>query len=185
MYLGKCKHLRLFKYIGPKMWNFTGCALLIPKIDDKIKQLLLDPVKSTTPQKDPSSVTLKDLLYESDPEKVKLWDNARNEYILQLLDDGLNKVYPEAIKSSKPLKDMSEKECAQCISKAKFEKDEESMFNFIVKPKVVTDRNKGHRTDINILELSLDENSTIAGTFNILHQFAVECKLLLSEDKAE
>ena len=33
IYQGKKKHLRLFKSIGPTMWNFTAQALLIPNVD--------------------------------------------------------------------------------------------------------------------------------------------------------
>ena len=33
IYRGKKKHLRLFKSIGPTMWNFTAQALLIPNVD--------------------------------------------------------------------------------------------------------------------------------------------------------
>lgn len=41
MYRGKHKHLRLFKYIGPTMWNFTGQALLVPNTDG-LDELLQD-----------------------------------------------------------------------------------------------------------------------------------------------
>ena len=33
MYQGKRKHLRLFKYVGPKMWNFTGRGVFFPNLD--------------------------------------------------------------------------------------------------------------------------------------------------------
>ena len=69
----------------------------------------------TKPQKDPLSVTLEDLLYESDTEKVKMWDSATDQYMLQLLHDSLNKVCPQLTKTSKKLKNMNEKECTEWL----------------------------------------------------------------------
>ena len=104
------KHIRLFKYIGPKMWNFTGREMLIPSITKEVAELIIDSSNCTKPQKDPISVTLEDLLYESDTEKVKMWDSATDQHMLQLLHDGLNKVCPQLTKTLKKLKNMNEKE---------------------------------------------------------------------------
>lgn len=40
MYRGKHKHIRLFKYIGPTMWNFTGQAVSAPNavVQEKLLQ---------------------------------------------------------------------------------------------------------------------------------------------------
>jgi len=33
LYHGNRRHHHLVKVLGPKMWNFTVCGLLVPKID--------------------------------------------------------------------------------------------------------------------------------------------------------
>ena len=57
----------------------------------------------------------------------------------------------------------------------------EAKYKIKFQPIVVNDKKEARCSDI--LELSLEDNSTITGTCNILHQFAVECKLLLPKDK--
>ena len=42
MYRGNKRHHRLFKTLGPKMWNFTVRGVIIPNCDD-IRQLLSNP----------------------------------------------------------------------------------------------------------------------------------------------
>lgn len=44
------QHLRLFKYTGPTMWNFTGEAVLIPSVEG-LKDILQDKNASLRPQK--------------------------------------------------------------------------------------------------------------------------------------
>ena len=51
MYRVKKKHLRLLKYHGPTMWNFTGRALIIPNMSN-LNHLLSQPEKCLNSQKD-------------------------------------------------------------------------------------------------------------------------------------
>ena len=51
MYRGKKRHDRLLKDIGPKMWNFTGRAAVIPDLSD-IKDTLACKENMTEPQID-------------------------------------------------------------------------------------------------------------------------------------
>ena len=101
------------------MWNFTGQAMLIPSITKEVTELMIDSLNCTKPQKDPLSVTLEDLLYESDTEKVKMWDSATDQYMLQLSHDSLNEACPQLTKTSKKLKNMNEKECTEWLSNMK------------------------------------------------------------------
>ena len=49
MYRGKHKHLRLFKYTGSTMWNFTGQAVLIPNLE-ALEDILQSKNASLRPQ---------------------------------------------------------------------------------------------------------------------------------------
>ena len=51
MYRGHKRHQRLFKVLGPKMWNFTERGAIIP-ISEGIQYLLRDPTMFEQPQKD-------------------------------------------------------------------------------------------------------------------------------------
>ena len=90
----------------------------MPNIDDSLKQLLKEPVKSIKCQKDPLTVKFDDILIESEPEKQVIWNRAGDKYFAQLLDDCLNKVKPN---SEKSIKDLSEKDCAQWLSETDFD----------------------------------------------------------------
>ena len=51
MYRGHKRHQRLFKVLGPKMWNFTVRGAIIPNCEG-IQHLLKDPTMFEQPQKD-------------------------------------------------------------------------------------------------------------------------------------
>jgi hypothetical protein len=55
LYRGRRRHLRLLKSMGPKMWNFTGRAAIIPDTQD-IQDLLLCQKTATLPKADISTV---------------------------------------------------------------------------------------------------------------------------------
>ncbi len=88
------------------MWNFTVRGKLIPdcsivkemmKVDDMYKQ----------PQQDVLKMKGEDLFIEAYKEKQILWQKATDNYLLELLDNGLNKCPT----SKKPLFDMNETGC--------------------------------------------------------------------------
>ena len=61
MYTGKKRHDRLFAEVGPKMWNFTGRAAIIPELTE-VKHLLECEETTTKPQIDISSLKIEDIL---------------------------------------------------------------------------------------------------------------------------
>ena len=60
LYRGRKRHLPLFKDQGPKMWNFTGRAVVIPDIAD-IEELMKCPTTVTMSQTDVTSIKSDDL----------------------------------------------------------------------------------------------------------------------------
>jgi hypothetical protein len=61
LYRGRRRHLRLLKSMGPKMWNFTGRAAIIPDTQD-IQDLLLCQETATLPQADISAINVETIL---------------------------------------------------------------------------------------------------------------------------
>ena len=76
MYRGRKRHDRLFTEVGPKMWNFTGCAAIIPDLTD-VEDLLTRKETTTCPQIDMSSLTVEDILLGGKTNSyvylVKIW----------------------------------------------------------------------------------------------------------------
>lgn len=60
MYRGRKRHDRLFKQVGPKMWNFTGRGAIIPDLS-AVQDLITCPETTTQPQIDVTSLTPEDL----------------------------------------------------------------------------------------------------------------------------
>ena len=61
IYLGRKRHTRLSKSMGPKMWNFTVRGAIVPDISD-IEELMFEVEKATMSQNDISVLKAKDLL---------------------------------------------------------------------------------------------------------------------------
>ena len=53
-------YLRIYKALGPNMWNFTGRAAIIPDVKD-IEDLMKCKETATMPQTDISSIKVEDL----------------------------------------------------------------------------------------------------------------------------
>ena len=104
LYKGKRRHLRLFKYIAPTVWNFTRQALIIPNIDC-IQHLFRKKKIALESQQDPLSLELEGVLYISHKDKLDLWQKYRAMYLLSIMDAAYNKV-PKLGKDR--MKDMSE-----------------------------------------------------------------------------
>lgn len=51
LYRGRKRHLRIYKALGPNMWNFTGRAAIIPDIKD-VEDLINCKETATMPQED-------------------------------------------------------------------------------------------------------------------------------------
>lgn len=61
LYRGRKRHLRLMKDVGPKMWNFTGRAVIIPDIKDIENNLMSCRETAMMPQRDITSTKADDL----------------------------------------------------------------------------------------------------------------------------
>ena len=62
IYRGTAMHLRLFKSIVPKMWNFTGRYLFKPFTDGIDKTLIESQTYAIQPQKDLQQIDADDVL---------------------------------------------------------------------------------------------------------------------------
>jgi hypothetical protein len=60
MYRGRKRHDRLFQDVGPKMWNFTGRAAIIPDLAD-MTDLITCKETTTQPQIDITSIKPEDI----------------------------------------------------------------------------------------------------------------------------
>lgn len=61
MYRGKHRHDRLYKSLGPKMWNFTGRGALLPNLVG-IEHLFQSEETCTQPQRPVQELVAKDVL---------------------------------------------------------------------------------------------------------------------------
>ena len=60
IYRGRRRHLRLFNQVGPKMWNLTGRAAIIPNIQG-IENLMSCKETATMSQTDIGSIKVEDV----------------------------------------------------------------------------------------------------------------------------
>lgn len=78
MYRGKHRHDRLYKSIGPKMWNFTGRGALLPNLVG-IEDLFNNEDTCTRPQRPVEELVAKDVLLGKICDNLCLQTN--NQYI--------------------------------------------------------------------------------------------------------
>ena len=119
MYRGKRKHLRLLKYVGPKMWNFTGRGVFFPNLDC-VRHLLSAKQKYLEPQKDVLLLEAAEIFLEGDPDKMKLWEKAKDKYLLGVLDNTLNTM--PVLPRDQLLSKMSDKEICDWLKSSDFDK---------------------------------------------------------------
>ena len=172
MYRGKHKHLRLFKYIGPTMWNFTGQAVLIPSVEG-LEDILQDKNASLRPQKSVLQLDPNAIFIQSDQGKADVFGQAVDAFLLESLDDALNKIPP----GSKKIKDMTELELNSYISNANFNTQATYKIKVPKESDLVTIRGPVMKSNVHVLSLSLEDNSTIVGTMSILDQLASDISL--------
>ena len=170
MYRGKRKHLRLLKYLGPTMWNFTGRGLFIPNME-KFSSCEMDKETCIDPQKDVLIMDPSELFIEHDADKLSMWNKDVEKYLLEVLDSALNKLPP--IPRDQPLRTMTDQEVQKWLKSSDFEKSSKQMnYKASVPQKIAKDRIGARESQVEQLLLSLEDNSTIAGTLNILSDFA-------------
>ncbi len=114
-------------------------------------------------------------LLDEDAEHLKLWEKIKDNYLLNLLDVGLNKIPP----CSKPIDELNDRECdawiKESLSTTTGEACEESYH--IDTPQLEKEFPLLGKSEYLILPLSLENNSTLTGTAAILEQFSKEFEI--------
>ena len=100
-----------------------------------------------------------------------MWNKVVDKYLLEVLDSALNKLPP--IPRDQPLCTMTDQEVQKWLKSSDFEKSSKQMnYKVSVPQKIAKDRIGARESLVDQLPLSLEDNSTIAGTLNILSDFA-------------
>ena len=81
MYRGARTYLRLFRVMGPKMWNFTGSGIIMPNLSG-IEHLFQSEETALHSQKDVLSVVSDDILIENNKEHNEIWQKWLDHYLL-------------------------------------------------------------------------------------------------------
>ncbi|XP_028412483.1 uncharacterized protein LOC114535317 [Dendronephthya gigantea] len=164
MYHGNRTHHRLFKVLGPKMWNFTVRGLAIPDLTT-IEHLFNEKETAEEQQKD--KVTAWDTFIETNKEHLKLWNEVQDNFLLKLLNTSLNCI-PS---SEKDFVNMDEKEFDHWLKN--FSKSTTD-YGIVIPPLSIRPNPNCTKSETLILPLSLEDNSTTTGTAAILEEFGKE-----------
>ena len=95
------------------MWNFTGQAVLIPNVEG-LENILQDEDASVKPQENMLRLNPNDFSIQSDQARKDVSESAVDAFLLEVLDDALNKLPP----SRKKRTDITESEVDSFISNA-------------------------------------------------------------------
>ncbi len=164
IYRGNNRHHRLFKAYGQNMWNFTVRSLFIPQYDE-INHLFTCKETATQSQYDVTEFSCKNIVIKNNEEHLKIWENQVDDYLTLLLKNGLS------FETSVPFKNMSESDCNNCL---KYKRYNISNDLKITLSHSIDQSHSGIQSQTVILPLSLENNSTIAGTTVTLDQFGKE-----------
>ena len=83
------------------MWNFTARGLLIPNVDN-IEELFKCKETVTQSQHDTLLLEAEDITLEKNKKHLRIWNTHKDNYLIQLLKDGLG------FESKESLKEMSD-----------------------------------------------------------------------------
>ena len=108
---------------------------------------------------------------------MKIWDDAKDCYFLQLLKMGLN--IPLC---SKNFEDMSEEEFVEWLGKQDLDEQKKKKGKFAVQVPEMVEPGNTNKSDVVILPLSLEDNSTINGTASIFEEFGKEFSISCDHD---
>lgn len=112
---------------------------------------------------------------ETNPEQLNVFEEAKNSYLIRLVDAGLNKVPP----SDKEFSAVTSQEFQDWLKEQDFQGSYKT-FRF----KKPVQQNQGTKsTKTPILPLSLENNATITGTASILEEFGKEFQILGNHSK--
>ena len=154
------------------MWNFTGQAVLIPSVEG-LEDILQDKNASLTPQKSVLQLDQNQIFIQSDQGKADMFGQVVDAFLLESLDCALNKIPP----SRKKLKEMTESELNSFMANADFNTQAKYRIKAPKESELVTVRGPAEKSNVHILLLSLEDNSTIVGTMSILDQLASDFSL--------
>ena len=166
MYRGKRKHLRLYKSFGPTMWNFTVRAMMIPNTDG-LEHILCDKEACLSSQSSAIEMEPDDIFLEKHPEKVDLFSAAVNRYLSELLHVALNTV----ALTTEELKEMNESQLNSHLSKIGNNTENPCEYKIEIAKEEVVKTSCNIRSNVHMLPLSLEDNSTIFGAMSILNYF--------------
>lgn len=156
MYRGKHKHLRLFKYTGSTMWNFTGEAVLIPSVEG-LEDILQDKNASLRPQKSVLQLDPNEIFIQSDQGKADMFGQVVDTFLLESLDCALNKMPP----SRKEFKDMTESELNSFMTNADFNTQAKYKMKVPKESELVTVRGTTEKSNVHVLPLSLEDKAQL------------------------
>ena len=179
MYRGKRKHLHLYKSFGPTMWNFTVQAMMIPNIDG-LEHILCDKEACLSSQSSAIEMESEDIFLEKHPEKVDLFSAAVDRYLSELLHVALNMV----ALTTEELKEMKESQLNSHLSKIGNNTENPCEYKIEIAKKEVVKTSCNIRSNVHMLPLSLEDNSTVFDTMSILNDFSKQFNLS-SQTKAE
>lgn len=165
IYQGHKRHHRLFRGYGQNMWNFTVRGVFIPDIED-IRHLFTCSDTATQSQHDVKKFTFANLDIENNSDHLKIWESHKDSYLGQLLKDGLS------LKTNIPVREMSEEDCNYCLKNKAYTISDDLKLDSTNTN--IDQSHSGIKSKTVILPLSLENNSTLAGTGVILDQFGKE-----------
>ncbi|XP_066290643.1 uncharacterized protein [Branchiostoma lanceolatum] len=157
------RHMRVMKGKA-HMWNFTVRMAIKPNLEG-IKELFTANETSEMPQKPVEDLTADDVFLHSHPDLAQVWEKAKDDYFLDLLDTALNKL-------PKDIRDQADKTTTQ--QKTWLSKQElKNSHTYTIGQSPAAPPNS-KKTDILVLPLSTENEATLTGTACINEEFARE-----------
>ncbi len=175
VYRGNKKYHRLFATFCPKMWNFTGRGIFFPNIEG-IEHLFSESQTASESQRDIINLVAEDLTIDSNDPHLEIWNDWKDKFLLQGLDACLNR-FPRSL----DLTSVNEKGFDDWLKKFKPYRKNDN-YKITMKDDFSSHLPTGvqKKSDVSVLPLSLENNSTVAGAGASLQEFGsmidIPCK---------
>lgn len=150
------------------MWNLTVRMARKPNVED-IQDLWENVNTASKPQKDVLSLTVEDIFLDSQEELLEIIEGAKRRWVLKVLHHGLNIGLSYDDLKNKDKKGLNA--LLEC-----FQRPTHPPYNFVI-PDLVQEYPQRQRDNIMILPLSIEDETTTAGTASILRNYAREFNL--------
>ena len=181
IYRGKRKHLRLFKSAGPTMWNFSAQALFIPNVDG-MSELLNEEKSCITSEGSAIDMKADDIFLESHEEKAKIF----NEFCRQVLTGTIRCCLNKLPFTAHQFKELTEKQVDSYIANTSNSPSTEKYhLNIPTDNDLLPNVAVSSKSNVHILPLSFEDNSTVFGTVSILDKLAKDFSLRQGKKDAE